>query len=135
MRLHAVQLDIMVTTARSLTSAASRHVLFCQAGRPPTTCHAPRWSGDSITEQWRGTIYGNPCDRPGCPEGPDIFKRYFGQWRSAAFAISGTARLTAGVRQSHTRLVPAASASMGQTRELRCLGPAASVYRLGTVAA
>ncbi len=61
-------------------------------------------AGDSITEQWRGTIYGNPCDRPGCPEGPDIFKRYFGQWRSAAFAISGTAQPVAGTRHSYVRL-------------------------------
>ena len=73
-------------------------------------------AGDSITEQWRGTIYGNPCDRPGCPEGPDIFKRYFGQWRSAAFAISGTARSAAGARRFDVRSMMATTYLRGETR-------------------
>ena len=41
--------------------------------------------GDDVTvEQYQGD-----CEHPGCAEGPAVFQKYFGEWRSAAFGITG----------------------------------------------
>ena len=41
--------------------------------------------GDDVTvEQYQGD-----CEHPGCAKGPAVFKKYFGEWRSAAFGITG----------------------------------------------
>ncbi len=46
--------------------------------------------GDSITETWRGTDLGKPCKRPGCKEGPDIFRQHFGdRWRTGVLGVAG----------------------------------------------
>ncbi len=43
--------------------------------------------GDSITEVWRGTDMNRPQDR--AKGGEKSFKKHWGEWRTAALAISG----------------------------------------------
>lgn len=43
--------------------------------------------GDSITEQWRGTDQGGVCTR--CIGDQEIFKKYFGKYRSDVLAVGG----------------------------------------------
>lgn len=43
--------------------------------------------GDSITESFRGTSYGKPCDR--CKHIPGVFQKEFGELAPLTLAISG----------------------------------------------
>jgi hypothetical protein len=42
------------------------------------------YGDDIVVEQYHGD-----CKHPGCTNGPAVFKKYFGEWRSAAFGIAG----------------------------------------------
>ena len=45
------------------------------------------YGDDVAVEQFQGD-----CEHPGCAAGPAVFQKYFGEWRSAAFGITGRQR-------------------------------------------
>ena len=56
-------------------------ILCCRVSQPLQLI----FYGDDVTvEQYQGG-----CEHPGCAKGPAIFKKYFGEWHSAAFGIAG----------------------------------------------
>ena len=59
------------------------------------------YGDDIVVEQFQGD-----CQHPGCASGPAVFKKYFGEWRSAAFGITGAPSFGASIqarRATHHR--------------------------------
>lgn len=75
--------------------------------------------GDDVTvEQFQGD-----CEHPGCAEGPAVFQKYFGDWRSAAFGITGAPGRAAAITPLH-------SAPRVSTKGLRALPLPPSALRV-----